>query len=259
MIPAEVRQFIQDKPEYRHKELTIMDYPVHSIVRFASTIAAGPPVVATIDTTPRVGFSYGVSQDMAAAGRAGVVATQADTNLQAGGQTRDQADVFIYGLSAMVEPNSEAGFLADLFRETDLTISTNGDTTVPIGKMADYPGPGGLFGAARSSLLIPAIDGTGGVDGGAGVSLSFASNGNPTAHSFRQFHSPIFWSGVGGGADSSLALVATPRRTITKTSAVARAAAAGVAVFTPITAAIGIVDIRFVLRAASVRVRSANV
>ncbi len=262
-LPSAVNQFIANKPEYRGKQLTILSFPIWSTIRFAASIAAGPPVVATIDTTPRVAFSYGVGLDMAAAGRSGVLATPADTNLQQGGATRDQADVFIYGLSAYVSQNSETGLIADVMRETDVSISTNGDTTLPLGTLEMFPSPGGMFGAGKSNLLIPAIQTTGGVDGGDGVALGFANNGNPTSGSFYRLDAPIFWSGIGGGADSNLAITCTPRRTITKTSALARAASdvathQAFAVFTPITAALAFVDVRWRLHAASVRVRSSN-
>lgn len=264
-LPPQVNAFISSKKEYRGKSLTVLDFPIWSTIRFQAAIAAGPPVVATIDTTPRVAFSYGVGQDMAQAGRSGASATPADTNLQQGGQTRDQADVLIYGLSAYVAQDvGEPGLFGQLFRETDVQISTNGDTTLPLGTLEMFPSPGGLFGAGKSSLLASNLYETGGVDGGAGVALPFVNNGNPTSGSFFRLGAPIFWSGVGGGADSNLALTCTPRRSIVKTSALARAAIADVATivgqtaFTPITAALALVDIRWRLHAVSVRIRSSN-
>lgn len=263
-LPPAVNQAINEKKEYKNKQLTILSFPIWSTIRFQATIAAGPPVVATIATDPRVAFSYGVGQDMSAAGRAGANGTQADTNLQQNGQTRDQADVFIYGLSAAVMPNSEPGFLGQLFRETDVQIATNGDTTIPLGTLEDFPSPGGLFGVGSSALLVPDLQTSGGVDGGPGAQLGYINNGNPTARSFFELSYPIFWSGVGGGADSNLALTCTPRRTLTFTSAVARAGVAAgstnipAGVFTPITAAKALVDIRWRLHAVSVRIRSAN-
>lgn len=257
-LPAAVAGYIQNKKEYAGKQLTVLSFPIWSTVRFQATIAAGPPVIATIPATTVTAFSYGLNGDMGPAGRAGVLATQADTNLQAAGATRDQADVFIYGISAEVCQTSEAGLIADVLREVDVTIATNGDTTLPLGTIAMFPSPGGLFGAGRSSLLAPAIGVQGGVDGGDGVSLAFVNNGNPTSGSFFRLDAPIFWSGIGGGADSVLALACTPRRAIVKTSALLRAAAAGILAFTPITATQAFVDIRWRLHAASVRIRSSN-
>ncbi len=264
-LPAAVNRFIEQRKEYRGKLLTILSLPIWSTIRFAATIAAGPPVVATIDTSARTAFSYGVNQDMAAAGRAGTVGTQADTNLQNAGQTRDQADVLIYGMSASIMQQSEAALVPDVIRETDVQISTNGSTTLPLGTLEMFPGTG-LFGGGNSALLIPKNDRAGGVDGGEGAPMSFFTNGNPQAQGFYRFDSPIFWCGLGSGPDSALSVICTPRRTITKTSALARVAgAAGAtyngtpAVFTPITAARAFVDVRWRLHAVSVQVRGSNV
>jgi len=263
-LPAAVNQLIRDKKEYRGKDLTVLAFPIWSTIRFQALIAPGPPVVATISNTPRVAYSYGVGFDMAAAGRPGTIATEADTNLQAGGATRDQADVLIYGLSAHFEHVGEPAFFGDLIRETDVKISTNGDTTLPLGTLDMFPSPGGLFGIGRSNLLEPNTQDAGGVDGGVGAPLGYINNGNPTSGSFFRLSAPIFWSGIGGGADSNLALTCTPRRTLSFTSALARAAIpnvatiVGVSAFTPITAAQAFVDVRWRLHAASVRVRSSN-
>lgn len=264
-LPNAVNQFIRGRREYQNKELTILGFPIWSTIRFQGVIAAGPPVVVSITQTPRVGFSYGVGQDMTNAGRAGVAGTNADTNLQQSGQTRDQADVFIYGISAHIEHVGEPTLWGPILRETDVQLSTNGDTTLPLGTIDMFPSPGGLHGAMNSNFLLPDTQNAGGVDGGQGGTQFFANNGNPTSGSFFRLDSPIFWSGVGGGADSNLALTCTPRRPISLTSALARPAVvsaaatpAGAAVFTPITATQAFMDVRWWLHAASVRVRSAN-
>ncbi len=265
-LPPAVNRMIADRPQYKGKQLTILSFPIWSTIRFAATIAAGPPVVATIDTSPRTAFSYALNGDMGPAGRAGVLATQADTNLQNPGQTRDQSDVLIYGLSAYVCQQSEPGLVADVIRETDVMISTNGSVTLPLGTLEAFPYPGGMFGGGNSSLLEPNLETLGGVDGGSGAPLAFFTNGNPTSGSFFKLDAPIFWAGLGSGSpDSSLSIICTPRRSIVKTSAVARAAGvAGAtyngapAVFTPITAAKAFVDVRWRLHCASVQTRSSN-
>ncbi len=265
-LPPAVNRFINERPQYKGKALTILSLPIWSTLRIAATIAAGPPVVATIDTSARVAFSYGVNQDMAPAGRAGVVGTPADTNLQNAGQTRDQSDVFIYGISAYIGQQSEPALIADVIRETDVMISTNGSTTLPLGTIDMFPAPGGVFGGGNSALLEPSLDDLGGIDGGRGTPVQFFSNGNPTSGSFFKLDAPIFWAGLGSGPDSSLSLICTPRRAIVKTSAVARVAGVAGAtyngapgVFTPITAARAFVDVRWRLHCASVQARSSNV
>lgn len=258
-LPPAVAEMIREKKQYANKQLTILSFPIWSVTRFQAAIAAGPPVVATIPIGPVVAFSYGVGNAMTAAGNA-AQATQADTNLQTGGQTRDQADVFIYGISCQFF--GEPAFFQDLAQNTDVAIATNGDTTIPLGTMDMFPSPGGFNGAAASDFAQSSLTTPGGVDGGVNP-YPFASNGNPQSGSFFKLDAPVFWSGVGGGADSNLALTCTLRRAISKTSALAQVAAPGgaagpVAVFTPITAAKALVDVRWRLHVTSVRIRSAN-
>jgi hypothetical protein len=254
MLPPEVLNFIAQK--YGNLPISVQEYPIHSVVRFAAAVAAGPPVTYTIDQSSRIGFSYGVNGDMGPAGRAGVLATQADTNIQVAGQTRDQADVMIYGMSCFLQPGSEGMLVGDVWRESDIQIATNSDTTIPAGTLEAYPQPGGLYGSQLSQIRIPAIDEMGGFDGGKGVQQGFASNGNPTAGSFRRFENPIFWAGLSSGPDSNLQIIITPRRVITRSAPLARPAAAGIGVYTPPSAAF--VDVRINLHAATIKRRGVN-
>lgn len=266
MIPQSVVDYIRSRPGYAGKDLTMLTFPIWSYIRFVASLAAGPPVVATIDTTPRVGFSYGVGALMTAAGQAAVAATQADTNLQNPGQTRDQADVFIFGLSAELDPRSDGALVPEVFMETDVQISTNANTQIPLGKLEMFPQSGGLFGAGQSALKAPQLETPGLVDGGQGVVIPYQSNGNPTSGSFYRLDAPIFWAGLGVGPDSNLALTCTPRRTITKTAAAVRAAgvAGGTysgapAPYTPPSVAGSVfVGITWRLAAVSVQTRGVN-
>ncbi len=268
-IPVVVQQYIRDRyrnPDRSPMNITLLSYPIWSYTRFIATLVAGPPVVATINQTPRVAFSYGVGGTMDAAGQPAVVATQADTNLQNPGQTRDQADVFIYGLSAHLDPRSEASMVGDLFAETDVQISTNANTQIPLGKLHMFPQAGGVFGAGQSAMKAPGTAHQGLVDGGEGVQQPFMSNGNPTAGSYVRLDAPIFWAGLGVGPDSNLQLTCTPRRAITRTAALARVAGAAGATYngeplayTPPAAAGAIfVGIEWRLFAVSVQKRGVN-
>jgi hypothetical protein len=254
MLPPEVVNFIANK--YGNLPINVQEYPIHSVVRFAASVTAGPPVSYAIDTAARVAFSYGVNGDMAPAGRAGVLATQADTNIQNPGQTRDQADVLIYGMACFLMPGSEGSLIGDVWREVDIQIATNSDTTIPAGTLENYPAPGGLFGSALSQIRIPSIDTTGAADGGPGVAQPFASNGNPIAGSFRSFENPIFWAGLSSGPDSNLQVIFTPRRPIVRNAPLARPAAPGIGVYTPPSAAF--VDVRVALLAATIKRRGVN-
>lgn len=263
-IPAVVQDYIRKK--YQGQNITLLSYPIWSVIRFVATLAAGPPVVATIDTTARVAFSYGVGGVMSPAGQTGILATQADTNLQNPGQTRDQADVFIYGISATLDPRSEASMVGDVFAETDVQISTNANTQIPLGKMHMFPQPGGLFGTGQSAMKAPGTAHQGLVNNGEGVQQAFMTNGNPTAGSYVRLDAPIFWAGLGVGPDSNLQLTCTPRRTVTRTAALARVAGAAGATyngdplaFTPPSVAGSIfVGVEWRLHAVSVQKRGVN-
>ena len=194
---------------------------------------------------------------MAPAGRAGTIATQADTNLQTPGQTRDQADVFIYGLSAYIA-NGDPALAQDYFREVDVFLSTNGSVSSPIGTLDMYPAAGGLMGEGNSAILTPNFADAGLIDGGQGGLKKFFTNGMPTAGSYRRLDVPIFWAGLGNGPDSALSITCTPRRAITKTLIAARVAAAGIQINSQATNAVSFLDIRWVLHNVQVQRRSVN-
>lgn len=250
--------------KYGDKEVQVQEYPIVSSIFFEATVAAGPPVTYTIaQGSVRTGFSYGINGLMDPAGRAGVQATQADTTIQNAGQTRDQSDVFIYGLSCWILAGSDPELVGPIIRETDLQIATNADVIWPAGRLEHYPQPGGIYGTGKSSILRPQIDDAGGFDGGAGVPEGFLTNGNPSAGSFRRFENPIFWAGLASGTDSNLQLIATTRRAIVLTAALARTAGTAGAtysgapqVYTPPTSAFA--RFQFCLHAATVKRRGVN-
>ncbi len=257
----EVRNAIAGRGYGNQKVL--LELPYYSMVRFAASRAAGPPVVLTIDTTTRTAFSYGIGQSMTAAGFATGNATQAETNLIRGSETRDQADVFIYGMSMCVQPESEPALLRHILRDVAVSISLNGNSSIPIGKIEQYPGGGGLYGSGVSAIKTPDLvtQGGGSTDNGGGAFMSFVQNGNPVSGNFARFKNPFIWSGVGKGSDSSLGILFTPTRTITETCGAVRAAASGILAFTPPGAAGDLgtfVDIAVRLYCVSVADRGVN-
>jgi hypothetical protein len=252
-IPSAVLNYIKGRyPD--GQDLQLKTDPIYSTVRFSGVVAAN---VLTTDTASRVAFSYALNGDMGPAGRAAVTATQADTNLQSPGQTRDQADVFIYGLSAYIA-GGDPGMAQELFREIDVFLSTNGSVSSPIGTLDMYPAAGGLYGEGNSSLITPNFADAGFIDGGQGGLKKFFTNGMPTANSYRRLDVPIFWAGLGNGPDSSLAITCTPRRAITKTLVASRVAAAGIQINSQATTATSFLDVRWVLHNVQVQRRSVN-
>jgi hypothetical protein len=243
---------------------TVLDIPYWSTVRLAAAVAAGPPVVLTVDTTPRKAFQYAVGQDMGVAGRPGVLATYADTSLLRAGETLDNQDVWIDGLCLEVCPNSEPALVGALFRETLVEISLNGTQSIKLGTINMFPGGGGPYGIGQSASAEPDLQTTGIIDGGGGTPYGYVQNGNPMAGNFYKFKKGqgFKWSAIGSGnSDASLSLIFTPTRQIVDTLALARAAAAGVAPWTPPAAAGDpgtFLDIRARLVSTAVGRRSVN-
>ena len=253
-IPAAVLGYITAKYG-SSQQLQMRTDPVWSTLRFAGTVAAN---TLTIPVGTVSAFGYGLNGDMASAGRQGTVATQADTNLQVAGQTRDQADVFIYGASAYVS-DGEPAMAQRIWREVDVAMSTNGSVVTPIGTLDMFPHPGGLFGESNSALLQPNFsDAGGGVDSGQGALKKFFTNGFPSSGSYKRFDVPIFWAGLGSGPDSTLSIQCTVRRAISIPVPVARTAAAGIAAYTQFATAQAFVDVRWTLFAVTVQRRSVN-
>ena len=257
-LPADVRAAIA--ADSIGQQRTILPVPFWSTVRLQAARTAGPPVVLTIDTTPRKAFQYAIGQDMTVAGFTSTTAQPCDTNLLRAGETLDNADVYVWGLAAELCSNSEPILAAQVWRQSVVELSLNGTTSIRLGTLAMFPSSG-LYGAGRTFVAEPSLPEPGGVDNGA-PTASYMSNGNPMAGNFLRFPQPFKWSGVGRGNDSSLSVIVTPNRTITHTCSAARAAAAGVSAYTPPAAAGDLgtfVDIRFRLVAVSVGPRSVNV
>ncbi len=252
-VPAAVLNYIKGRYP-AGMDLQLKTDPIYSTVRFSGVVAA---TTFTSDVVTRTAFSYALNADMAPAGRSGTIATQADTNLQVANQTRDQADVFIFGLSAYIA-NGDPALAQDYFRETDVQLSTNGSVVSPIGTMDMYPAAGGLMGEGNSALITPNFADAGVIDGGQGGIKKFFTNGNPTSGSYRRFDVPIFWAGLGNGPDSALSILCTPRRVFTKTLVASRVAAAGIQINSIATTATSFLDVRWVLHNVQVQRRSVN-
>jgi len=255
-LPPVVVDFINKK--YGREPIKVETQPYWSTVRLTAAFATG--LIAAGGS--RQAFSYGVGTDMALAGRAGVLATKADTNLQKPGETRKNADIFVCGVAAYLSQDADAAFLGKVMREVDVEISTDGSNTEPLATLEMLPGGGGLYGAGQSSILRGPLDTAGfGLDGGQGAHFSYANNGNPMAGNFFMLDAPILWTGQ-TGVDSNFRLIVNNSRAITVTPSAARVAAApGAAgpaeVYTAPTADLGI-DIRFRLAVFAISRRSVN-
>ena len=255
-VPADVREFIGEA--YGQSQITVLPLPYWSTIRFQGTVGGGN---VTIDTSDRVAFAYAIGQQMTIAGfpTGFRVAGKADTNLKKLGETRNNEDVWSWGLAANIQPNSEPALAARIWRETSIDIAIGGDNTIPLGTLEMFPGAGGLAGGGRSWLKSPPTNVAGSGDGGVGAAIDFTNNGWPMAGNFRRFPQPFKWAKVGaGGSDSSLNIIATPQTAIVEAEGTA---VAGPPAYNP-PAATGdpgtFVDVRFQLICVSVRFRSVN-
>lgn len=260
-LPQDVQAFIGER--YKGKPVVVQPLPYWSTTRLAATRAAGPPVVLTVAAGTQVeAFSYAINGDMGAAGRGGVNATSADTNLKLPNQTRDNATVFLWGLACYFTQDSEPLIATRAIREVGCTISTNGNVILPLGTLEMFPAAGGLYGAGRSFVAEPDLATPGAVDGGAGAQVGNFNNGNPQSVNYFRIPQPVIWEGVGdGGSDNTLSIQLTLGRAITLTCSAARAAAAGVSAYTPPAAAGDpgtFLDMRWRLICISVANRSKN-
>lgn len=205
----------------------VEDLPYWSRVRFAFSIAG----VLAVST--RQAFAYGINDDMAPAGFApGRTATMADTNLQKKGETVLGADVLILGVTAFQMPTSDPALAARVVEECALTYTTDGQRFQPLARLEMIPAGGGFVGGGQSAIKTPAFDTAGIVDGGEGANQAFINNGVAAKGNYFPLRSPVLWSGE-RGADSFFRINLDIGRQISEAVAVARAAAAGVAAYTP--------------------------
>ncbi len=269
-LPPDVRAFIGQ--QYGESQISVLPLPYWSAMRFQAAVAGAGPFTYTIDTTTRIAFAYARGQSPAIAGFPAAYgnATEAETNLLKANETRDNSDVWIWGVAAHLSPDSEPALARRVWRDTDVQISLNGTQSIPLGRLEMFPGAGGLYGSGPTFLRAPdGITAGPGVDGGVGAQMGFVGNGYPAAGNFFRLPQPFKWAAVGSaGADSSLNISCTPRRTIVE-SAIARAAipvtanitSVGTEAFTPPVAnAMGTyVDVIWHLICVAVSKRSVNV
>lgn len=254
-LPTVVKELLRSR--YQGKAITVLGFAMYSMIRFQAT------TVGVIDTSIRRAFSYSIGQAPTSAGFAAAYgnATQAETNQTIANQTLNGADFLVYGLAANLTPDSEGPYAGRVWRETFCSLALGSNTTIPIGKLAMFPGAGGLRGVGQAATKQPQLSSPGIVDGGAGAQWGFITNGEAAAGNYFRLNQPIVWTGMANGVDSSFNVLCQPGRTITEAPGAARVAAAGVAAFTP-PAAVGdrgtYVDVEWQAIGVQINVRSNN-
>lgn len=226
-LPPIVRAYMAKK-FVTGQDVKVDASPYWSTVRFQASVAGAIPI------STRQAFSYAIGGDRTPAGflAAAGLATMADTNLQKPGETRLNADIFVFGVSAFFTPESDAALIKKIVRECAVTMSTDGQNTTPLAALEMIPAGGGLMGIGRSALKQPPLDTGGLTNAGEGATVSFLNNGNPMAGNYLEFGTPIFWSGQ-NGVDSNFRLNFNIDRAIAEPVAAARVAAAGILAYTP--------------------------
>lgn len=205
----------------------------YSVVRFQATVSVAAPVTTlTFPVVTLKPFSYRIGDPLTVAGfdpTFGPAATEAETNLVKAGETIAGEQLEIDGLSLMNSSVTDIGLWKQLIANIAVTLSFDGDAhKYRLGRVDMIPGSGGTFGSGFTTTLPPNLDSSQFVD-------SSFSNGWPVIDNFYPFPQPLIWT-PSGETDSNFNVVLqlVRQQVLVET---ARAAAAGVAAFTPPTAA----------------------
>jgi len=207
-------------------QVAVVSVPYYSQVRFATALTGGGAAVAVYTIaagTELQAYGYGRGQDMAPAGRAGVIATPADTNLQTAGETIGGQRVHLKGLQIELMSNSFAPEVtALLFPEVSVRLSLDGGSTnLDLGLMHFWPSAGGLHGAQQSNVGAQAIP-------GGRPTWFYQSNGIPGVLNYGRMPEGLVWMEK-GKPDSNLRVLLRAERAVAFTTQLAdEAAAAGI-------------------------------
>lgn len=204
----------------------------YSVVRFSATVSVAAPVTTlTFPVMTQKAFGYRIGDLLTAAGfdASFGAATDAETNLVTPSQTVAGEQLEVDGVSLMPSSVTDIGLWKQLIANISVNVSFDGDAhRYRLGRPDMVPGSGGTFGSGVTPTVVPDLASSIGQD-------SSFSNGWPVIDNFYPFPQPLIWTPA-GETDSNLNVVLTlvRQQVVIET---ARAAAAGVAAFTPPTVA----------------------
>jgi len=214
----------------------------HSKVRFQSAISGAGPFTYTIAAgTQMLAFGYAKGADMGPAGFVGGGGTPAagnrtakdcDTNIIKASETNAGEKVVIFGLSIMIDADSEPELVKQWVKNTSVVLSLNGDALIfRLGTVAMIPGAGGLSGNGQSLIALAPND------QGQQPFSGAVNNGEPFVDNFYPLPEPIEWNPAGAN-DSTLVVKLTTDQVCTFVTSYSadRAAAAGGASVQPVAA-----------------------
>jgi hypothetical protein len=199
-------------------------------------------------------FGYARGNDMTAGGQPGYQAKSSDTNIVTPSQTIAGENVVIYGIGINVGGMSDANLLKQLDPNVSVKLRVNSTTDYLLGTPSMLPSPSGLFGSSEAWSVAPSLPDQ------VSRNIGAMSNGVPHASNFFPFPEPFMWYSAGNG-DSNVQVILRVENqvaTIAQFSSVARAAATGVAPYTPPTAAQTWVDWMIILIGQTVLPESVN-
>jgi hypothetical protein len=205
----------------------------YSIVRFQAVVSVvGAVTTLTFQTQEQRPFSYRIGDPLVSAGfdpTFGPNATDAETNLVKAGETIAGEQLEVDGISLMPSTVTDIGLWKLLIANMSVTISMDGDShRYRLGRPDMICGSGGTFGQGTTPTLVPDLASSQFVD-------HAFSNGWPVVDNFYPFPQPLLWT-PSGETDSNFNVVLklVRQQVVVETS---RAGAAGIAPFTPPTAA----------------------
>ena len=203
----------------------------YSIVRFQADVdVVGSVTTLTFVAAELRPFSYRINDPLQSAGFDASFgnATEAETNLTKAGETIAGEQLEVDGLSLMPSSITDIGLWKTLIASISVAISMDGDAhRYRLGRPDMLCGSGGTFGTGQTSTAIPDLQSSIAQDG------SF-SNGWPVIDNFYPFPQPLIWT-PSGETDSNFNVVLKLQRQQVFVET-ARAAATGIAAFTPPTA-----------------------
>jgi hypothetical protein len=204
----------------------------YSIVRFQAVVnVVGAVTTLTFGVQELRPFSYRINDLLTAAGFDPTFgnATDCETNLVKAGETIAGEQLEVDGISLMPSSVTDIGLWMQLVANISVTISMDGDAhRYRLGRPDMIPGSGGTFGNGRSATIVPDL-------ASSLNTVNSFSNGWPVVDNFYPFPQPLLWT-PSGETDSNFNVVLklVRQQVLVQT---ARVAAAGIAAFTPATAA----------------------
>lgn len=203
----------------------------YSVVRFQAAVnVVGAVTTLTFATQNQQPFSYRIGDPMTVAGfdASFGAATECETNLVKAGETIAGEQVTIDGISLMPSSVTDLGLWKQLIANISVSISMDGGShKYRLGRIDMVPGSGGTFGSGLTSTVVPDLQSSLGAD-------SSFSNGWPTVDNFYPFPQPLVWTPSGETDSNFNVVLALVRQQVSVQTA--RAAATGIAAFSPPTA-----------------------